>query len=168
MLELGHTLLVLVQVMSVPSVPAVCVSGHQLSPPVAFGRMISAWWLSTSTKVRVPFPQAGGGGTGQQVPGSPAPPLPSILGSSPNPASHGRAESCWKRHLPADGAEAHISPPAGIELTLRVQKDMSPKATLKEFKEKLEEEKYRGELKALKEEVEAFAATFPLPGLPVL
>lgn len=57
---------------------------------------------------------------------------------------------------------------AGIELTLRVQKDMSPKATLKEFKEKLEEEKYRGELKALKEEVEAFAATFPLPGLPVL
>lgn len=56
----------------------------------------------------------------------------------------------------------------GIELTLRVQKDMSPKATLKEFKEKLEEEKYRRELKALKEEVEAFAATFPLPGLPVL
>ncbi|KFW08743.1 Serine hydroxymethyltransferase, cytosolic [Eurypyga helias] len=56
----------------------------------------------------------------------------------------------------------------GIELTLRVQKDMSPKATLKEFKEKLEEEKYRGELKALKEEVEAFAGTFPLPGLPVL
>uniref|UniRef100_A0A8V0YWC0 Serine hydroxymethyltransferase n=1 Tax=Gallus gallus TaxID=9031 RepID=A0A8V0YWC0_CHICK len=56
----------------------------------------------------------------------------------------------------------------GIELTLRVQKDMNPKATLKEFKEKLEEEKYQGELKALKEEVEAFAATFPLPGLPVL
>ncbi|POI33655.1 hypothetical protein CIB84_002591 [Bambusicola thoracicus] len=56
----------------------------------------------------------------------------------------------------------------GIELTLRVQKDMNPKATLKEFKEKLEEEKYRGELKALKEEVEAFAAKFPLPGLPVL
>lgn len=49
-----------------------------------------------------------------------------------------------------------------------MQKDMSPKATLKEFKEKLEEEKYRRELKALKEEVEAFAAAFPLPGLPVL
>lgn len=45
---------------------------------------------------------------------------------------------------------------------------MNPKATLKEFKEKLEEEKYRRELKALKEEVEAFAAAFPLPGLPVL
>ncbi|NWH39473.1 GLYC protein, partial [Chloropsis hardwickii] len=56
----------------------------------------------------------------------------------------------------------------GIELALRVQKDMSPKATLKEFKDKLEDPKYRGELKALKEEVEAFAATFPLPGLPVL
>lgn len=64
---------------------------------------------------------------------------------------------------------SHTSPTlAGIELTLRVQKDMNPKATLKEFKEKLEEEKYQGELKALKEEVEAFAATFPLPGLPVL
>ncbi|KAL2298857.1 hypothetical protein Nmel_014464 [Mimus melanotis] len=56
----------------------------------------------------------------------------------------------------------------GIELALRVQKDMSPKATLKEFKDKLEDPKYRGELKALKEEVEAFAAKFPLPGLPVL
>uniref|UniRef100_A0A8C6JX86 Serine hydroxymethyltransferase n=1 Tax=Melopsittacus undulatus TaxID=13146 RepID=A0A8C6JX86_MELUD len=56
----------------------------------------------------------------------------------------------------------------GIELTLQVQKDMNPKATLKEFKEKLEEEKYQKELKALKEEVEAFAGTFPLPGLPVL
>lgn len=49
-----------------------------------------------------------------------------------------------------------------------MQNDMSPKATLKEFKEKLEEEKYQKELKALKMEVEAFAATFPLPGLPVL
>lgn len=49
-----------------------------------------------------------------------------------------------------------------------MQKDMNPKATLKEFKDKLEEPKYHGELKALKEEVEAFAATFPLPGLPVL
>lgn len=57
---------------------------------------------------------------------------------------------------------------AGIELALRVQKDMSPKATLKEFKDKLEDPKYHGELKALKEDVEAFAATFPLPGLPVL
>lgn len=57
---------------------------------------------------------------------------------------------------------------AGIELALRVQKDMSPKATLKEFKDKLEDSKYQGDLKALKEDVEAFAATFPLPGLPVL
>ncbi|XP_025060423.1 serine hydroxymethyltransferase, cytosolic isoform X3 [Alligator sinensis] len=56
----------------------------------------------------------------------------------------------------------------GIELTLRVQSDMSPKATLKEFKEHLGNEKYQGPLQALKEEVEAFAATFPIPGLPVL
>lgn len=168
-LELGHTLLVLVQVMSVPFVPAVCVLGHQLSPPVAFGRMISARWLGTSTKVRVPFPQAGGGGTGQQVPGSPAPPLPSVLGSNPNPASHGRAERAAGSGTCLLMGLSHTSPTlAGIELTLRVQKDMNPKATLKEFKEKLEEEKYQGELKALKEEVEAFAATFPLPGLPVL
>ncbi|XP_015264828.1 PREDICTED: serine hydroxymethyltransferase, cytosolic [Gekko japonicus] len=57
----------------------------------------------------------------------------------------------------------------GIELTLRVQNDMSPKATLREFKEKLvSDEKYREPLKSLREEVEAFAATFPIPGLPVL
>lgn len=68
----------------------------------------------------------------------------------------------------AGRAEPGVPHPAGIELTLRVQNDMSPKATLKEFKEKLEEEKYQKELKALKMEVEAFAATFPLPGLPVL
>lgn len=87
-------------------------------------------------------------------------------------------ESRRMRQLPAGGAGRGVVPmradtdtspiPAGIELTLRVQKDMSPTATLKEFKEKLEQEKYQRELKALKEEVEAFAMTFPLPGLPVL
>ncbi|XP_074866368.1 serine hydroxymethyltransferase, cytosolic [Carettochelys insculpta] len=57
----------------------------------------------------------------------------------------------------------------GIEVTLKIQNDMSPKATLKEFKEKLvSDEKYQEALKSLKEEVEAFAAAFPLPGLPVL
>ncbi|XP_039347390.1 serine hydroxymethyltransferase, cytosolic isoform X2 [Mauremys reevesii] len=57
----------------------------------------------------------------------------------------------------------------GIELTLRIQNDMSPKATLKEFKERLvSDEKYQAALKSLKEEVETFAAAFPLPGLPVL
>uniref|UniRef100_A0A8C3T3T1 Serine hydroxymethyltransferase, cytosolic n=1 Tax=Chelydra serpentina TaxID=8475 RepID=A0A8C3T3T1_CHESE len=57
----------------------------------------------------------------------------------------------------------------GIELTLRIQNDMSPKATLKEFKERLvSDEKYRAALKSLREEVETFAAAFPLPGLPVL
>ncbi|XP_077173340.1 serine hydroxymethyltransferase, cytosolic isoform X2 [Paroedura picta] len=57
----------------------------------------------------------------------------------------------------------------GIQLTLQVQGDMSPKATLREFKEKLvSDEKYREPLKSLREEVEAFADSFPLPGLPVL
>lgn len=46
---------------------------------------------------------------------------------------------------------------------------MSPKATLKEFKEKLvTEQKYQGLLRSLKEEVETFADSFPLPGLSVL
>ncbi|KGL76131.1 Serine hydroxymethyltransferase, cytosolic [Tinamus guttatus] len=65
-------------------------------------------------------------------------------------------------------AGAGARPVRGIELTLRVQSDMSPKATLREFKEKLQEEGYQADLAALKEEVEAFAGTFPLPGLPVL
>ncbi|XP_034297398.1 serine hydroxymethyltransferase, cytosolic isoform X2 [Pantherophis guttatus] len=57
----------------------------------------------------------------------------------------------------------------GIELTLQVQSDMSPKATLKEFKEKLvTEQKYRGLLRSIEQEVETFADSFPLPGLPVL
>lgn len=52
---------------------------------------------------------------------------------------------------------------------MRVQNDMSPKATLREFKEKLvSDEKYREPLKSLREEVEAFAESFPIPGLPVL
>lgn len=76
----------------------------------------------------------------------------------------------WESHgMQTVRDDQDISPIlAGIELALQVQKDMSPKATLKEFKDKLEDPKYRGELKALREEVEAFAATFPLPGLPVL
>ncbi|KAJ6655925.1 hypothetical protein lerEdw1_004510 [Lerista edwardsae] len=57
----------------------------------------------------------------------------------------------------------------GIELTLKVQGDMNPKATLREFKETLlSDEKYQAPLKSLKEEVEVFADSFPLPGLPVL
>lgn len=82
--------------------------------------------------------------------------------------SHGAAGLGEPWAAAAARADQDISMRAGIELAVRVQKDMSPKATLKEFKDKLEEPKYRGELKALKEEVEAFAATFPLPGLPVL
>ncbi|XP_041085800.1 serine hydroxymethyltransferase, cytosolic [Polyodon spathula] len=57
----------------------------------------------------------------------------------------------------------------GVELTLEIQKDMNPKATLKEFREKLaNDEKYQMKVKQLREEVETFAGQFPMPGLPDL
>ncbi|XP_027730633.1 serine hydroxymethyltransferase, cytosolic [Vombatus ursinus] len=55
----------------------------------------------------------------------------------------------------------------GIELTLHIQKDLGPQATMKEFKEKLSgDAKYQGVIKAIREKVESFAAVFPLPGIP--
>ncbi|KAM5262930.1 serine hydroxymethyltransferase, cytosolic isoform 2-T2 [Ctenodactylus gundi] len=55
----------------------------------------------------------------------------------------------------------------GIELTLQIQKDMGPRATLKEFKEKLAGDmKHQSAVQALREEVEKFASLFPLPGPP--
>lgn len=57
----------------------------------------------------------------------------------------------------------------GIELTIEIQTSMNPKATLKEFKETLaQSEKYQMKVKEIKEEVEAFAGKFPMPGLPQL
>ncbi|XP_043945523.1 serine hydroxymethyltransferase, cytosolic isoform X2 [Protopterus annectens] len=57
----------------------------------------------------------------------------------------------------------------GIEITLQIQNDMNPKATLKEFKEKLaQEENYQTKCKLVREEVETFAAKFPMPGVPDL
>uniref|UniRef100_A0AAR2LRR7 Serine hydroxymethyltransferase n=1 Tax=Pygocentrus nattereri TaxID=42514 RepID=A0AAR2LRR7_PYGNA len=56
-----------------------------------------------------------------------------------------------------------------IQLTVEIQKNMNTKATLKEFKETLaQDEKYQNKLKEIREEVEAFAAKFPMPGLPEL
>lgn len=56
---------------------------------------------------------------------------------------------------------------AGIELTVQIQDAVGPKATLKEFKEKLAgDEKHQRAVRALREEVESFAALFPLPGVP--
>ncbi|CAO2643429.1 Serine hydroxymethyltransferase, cytosolic [Lemmus lemmus] len=55
----------------------------------------------------------------------------------------------------------------GIELTVQIQSDMTVKATLKEFKEKLvRDEKYQSALRTLREDVESFASNFLLPGLP--
>lgn len=57
----------------------------------------------------------------------------------------------------------------GIELTLEIQKNMNPKATLKEFKEELaQNEKYQLKIKEIRKEVEDFAGKFPMPGLPEL
>ncbi|KAG9466741.1 hypothetical protein GDO78_016184 [Eleutherodactylus coqui] len=57
----------------------------------------------------------------------------------------------------------------GILLTLEIQNDMNPKATLKEFKDKLAcDGKHREKICSLKEEVEQFSGSFPIPGLPDL
>lgn len=59
--------------------------------------------------------------------------------------------------------------PAGIELTLEVQRSLDPKATLKEFIQALaQEEKFQQRVSEIRAEVEAFAGRFPMPGLPEL
>lgn len=59
--------------------------------------------------------------------------------------------------------------PAGIELTLEVQRSLGPKATLKEFIQALGQgEKFQQRVAEIKAEVEAFAGQFPMPGLPEL
>ncbi|TRY65804.1 hypothetical protein DNTS_024082 [Danionella cerebrum] len=57
----------------------------------------------------------------------------------------------------------------GIELTLEIQRSMNPKATLKDFKGELaQNEKYQLKVKEIRMEVEVFAGSFPMPGLPEL
>ncbi|XP_047215732.1 serine hydroxymethyltransferase, cytosolic-like isoform X2 [Girardinichthys multiradiatus] len=57
----------------------------------------------------------------------------------------------------------------GIELTLEVQRGLDPKATLKEFIQALAQgEKFKQRVAEIRTEVEAFAAQFPMPGLPEL
>uniref|UniRef100_UPI00398E7318 serine hydroxymethyltransferase, cytosolic isoform X1 n=2 Tax=Pristiophorus japonicus TaxID=55135 RepID=UPI00398E7318 len=57
----------------------------------------------------------------------------------------------------------------GIEITLEIQRDVGVKAPLKEFKEKMLNDKdYQNKITQLKGEVETFASKFPIPGLPVL
>ncbi|XP_027004226.1 serine hydroxymethyltransferase, cytosolic-like [Tachysurus fulvidraco] len=56
-----------------------------------------------------------------------------------------------------------------IQLTVEIQTSMNPKATLKEFKDKLaQDENYQKRMKEIRDEVVAFAEKFPMPGLPVL
>ncbi|MEQ2182259.1 Serine hydroxymethyltransferase, cytosolic, partial [Goodea atripinnis] len=57
----------------------------------------------------------------------------------------------------------------GIELTLEVQRSLDPKATLKEFIQALAQgDKFQQRVAEIRTEVEAFAAQFPMPGLPEL
>lgn len=54
-------------------------------------------------------------------------------------------------------------------LTLEVQGSLDPKAPLKEFIQALAQvEKFQQRVEEIKKEVEAFAAQFPMPGLPEL
>lgn len=63
----------------------------------------------------------------------------------------------------------HTFSSAGIELTVEVQKSLDPKATLKEFVQALSQgEKFQQRVAEIRAEVEAFAAQFPMPGLPEL
>lgn len=57
----------------------------------------------------------------------------------------------------------------GIKLTLQIQASLDPKATLKEFKEALAHgEQHQQAVAELRAQVEAFAGSFPMPGLPEL
>uniref|UniRef100_A0A671SVD9 Serine hydroxymethyltransferase n=1 Tax=Sinocyclocheilus anshuiensis TaxID=1608454 RepID=A0A671SVD9_9TELE len=52
---------------------------------------------------------------------------------------------------------------------LYIQRNMNPKATLKEFKDELaQNEKYQLKINETRKEVEDFAGKFPMPGLPEL
>ncbi|XP_042197086.1 serine hydroxymethyltransferase, cytosolic-like [Callorhinchus milii] len=57
----------------------------------------------------------------------------------------------------------------GIELTLDIQREVGIKAPLREFKERLlSDEAFQSRIRKIRREVESFAATFPIPGLPDL
>ncbi|KAF5899282.1 serine hydroxymethyltransferase, cytosolic-like [Clarias magur] len=57
----------------------------------------------------------------------------------------------------------------GIQLAVEIQTSIDPKCTFKEFKRTLSQDKdYQKKIKEIKDEVEAFAGQFPLPGLPGL
>lgn len=73
----------------------------------------------------------------------------------------------------SDKCQSEILPcplsPAGIMLTLEVQGSLDPKAPLKDFIQALAQvEKFQQRVAEIKKEVEAFAAQFPMPGLPEL
>lgn len=57
----------------------------------------------------------------------------------------------------------------GFQLTVEIQSSLSPKATLKDFKEKLAgDAKFQAKIGEVRAEVEAFSGKFPMPGNPEL
>lgn len=57
----------------------------------------------------------------------------------------------------------------GVQLTLDIQNALEPKASFRDFKDKLyKDAKFVERVAALKEEVSAFASPFPIPGLATL
>ncbi|MCJ8746427.1 hypothetical protein PDJAM_G00141580 [Pangasius djambal] len=57
----------------------------------------------------------------------------------------------------------------GIQLAVEIQTNMNPKSTFKEFKESLARDKnYQKRVREIRDEVEAFAGKFPMPGMPEL
>ncbi|KAB5531015.1 hypothetical protein PHYPO_G00136010 [Pangasianodon hypophthalmus] len=57
----------------------------------------------------------------------------------------------------------------GIQLAVEIQMNMNPKSSFKEFKETLAQDKnYQNRVREIRDEVEAFAGKFPMPGMPEL
>ena len=52
----------------------------------------------------------------------------------------------------------------GFKLAVEINKETSGTKTLKDFKEKMNDEKFKVKLHELKEKVEEFACEFPMPG----
>ncbi|XP_053084629.1 serine hydroxymethyltransferase, cytosolic isoform X2 [Pangasianodon hypophthalmus] len=56
-----------------------------------------------------------------------------------------------------------------IQLAVEIQMNMNPKSSFKEFKETLAQDKnYQNRVREIRDEVEAFAGRFPMPGMPEL
>ena len=57
-----------------------------------------------------------------------------------------------------------------IQLTIEIEKSnvSGKRLLLREFKKEIEKEEWQTKLEVIRSEVEKFALTFPMPGLPAL